>query len=115
MPSNLARRLRPAGLALLAAIALPGQALAAFEFSGLKTVFAVAGDGSRTPIGTVEFSPADADRYGFKLSMKTEAFTDHFLSMREFKCLPGQKEITCHVPYPYPHPATVTRTGLAWL
>lgn len=115
MPSNASLRPRRALISLLAALVLPAEALAAFEFSGSKTLFAVTGDGGRTPIGTVEFSPAAAGSYGFKISMKPEAFTDHFLSMREFKCLPGPKEISCHVPYPYPHPATVTRAGLAWL
>ena len=44
-----------------------------------------------------------------------KAFTDHFLSMREFKCVEGRGEILCHVPYPYPQPGQVTATDLAWL
>jgi hypothetical protein len=28
--------------------------------------------------------------------------------MREFKCLEGEAEIQCHVPYPYRNPGTVT-------
>ena len=40
---------------------------------------------------------------------------DHFLSMREFKCLPAAQEISCFVPYPYPQPGTVSAANFAWL
>ena len=40
---------------------------------------------------------------------------DHFLSMKEFKCLEGDGEIACHVPYPYAYPARVNAQNLGWL
>jgi hypothetical protein len=49
------------------------------------------------------------------VSVDHSKFTDHFLSMREFKCLQGAGEILCHVPYPYPRPSSVTREDFAWL
>lgn len=98
---------------ILAALALPAGA--AFEFSGLKSIVAVTADGSRLTIGTAEFRPADGGAATFRISFRSEAFTDHFLSMREFKCIPAAREISCHVPYPYPHPARVGPGNLAWL
>lgn len=65
-------------------------------------------------IGSVEFRPA-GDRHAFKLHLDHGKFKDYFLSMREFKCLEGQGEIQCHVPYPYRNPGTVTSKDLAWL
>jgi hypothetical protein len=35
--------------------------------------------------------------------------------MREFKCLQGPGELTCHVPYPHANPGSVVRGQWAWL
>lgn len=102
-------------LALLLGTAAMAPALAAFDYSGTKTLLAVMGDGTRTPIGTVAFTPAAGRATAFKISWRHEAFTDHFLSMREFKCLPGGPEISCQVPYPYAQPGTVAPGQHAWL
>lgn len=91
------------------------QGAAGFDFSGARSLVAVTADGAKTTIGTVQFTPADGGRASFKLTLKTALFTDFFLSMREFKCLPAAREISCHVPYPYPNPATVHAGDLAWL
>lgn len=91
------------------------QVAAGFDFAGTKSLVAVTADGTRTTIGAVQFTPADGGAATFKLTLKTEVFTDFFLSMREFKCLPAAKEVSCHVPYPYPNPATVSPGNLAWL
>jgi hypothetical protein len=100
---------------LLAALALAGSAAAAFDFNGRKALVAVTADGARTPLGHIDFTPVAGAPTTFRLALKTEVFTDHFLSMREFKCLNAAQEISCHVPYPYAHPATVGPGQLAWL
>jgi hypothetical protein len=106
-----------AAATLAAAFAAPGPACATtpFEFTGNKTLTAVMADGRRIQIGSVLFTPTEGGKAGFRLTLKPEAFSDHFLSMREFKCLPGGPEISCHVPYPYRHPATVGPGDVAWL
>jgi hypothetical protein len=93
---------------------LPGAE--AFELEGTRGVWLVAKDGGRIEVARIAFTPAGPGLpVRFALTMAHERFTDHFLSMREFKCLPGSGEILCHVPYPYPQPATLTRDNLAWL
>jgi hypothetical protein len=91
----------------------------AFELEGTRSVWLWAKDGSRTEVARITFTPAVTGAAGqpvrFALQMAHERFTDYFLSMREFKCLPGNGEILCHVPYPYTQPATITRDNLAWL
>lgn len=100
----------------LAGMGLSWPAWAAFDFSGTRTVSAVTGDGVKTPIASIRFSPAQQPGVStFKVDLQVEKFTDHFLSMREFKCLPGAKEISCYVPYPYKTPATASADNLAWL
>ena len=72
-------------------------------------------DGTSVRIGRVDLGPPVDGTRRFALTMDPAVFTDHFLSMREFKCLPGGSEILCHVPYPYPHPGTLREGDAAWL
>ncbi|MEP4194903.1 MAG: hypothetical protein ABJL99_04620 [Aliishimia sp.] len=62
-----------------------------------RKVFLEAEDTSRIQIATIEIA---ADRR-YSVSMNDTVFTDHFLSMRPFKCLEGAVKHWCHVPYPY--------------
>jgi hypothetical protein len=87
----------------------------AWEMDGIKTVSIVTRDQQIIPIGTVEFTPMPNGAAGFKLNMDTKRFTDHFLSMKEFKCLEGGDEVLCHVPYPYKTPGIVDKRDFAWL
>jgi hypothetical protein len=106
----------PRGGPLFFAAALVAAATAAAgELAGEHPVRLHARDGSSVVIGHVVFDPAADGRIRFAFKLDTAPFSDHFLSMREFKCLPGQGEILCHVPYPYPQPGTVAADDLAWL
>ena len=69
---------------------------AASGFDGQREVFLVPGDGARVKIADLSISDGT---YG--ISMNDAVFTDHFLSMRPFKCLEGPEKHWCHVPYPY--------------
>ena len=91
------------------------SALAGPLAAGTKTVKLHAKDGTSVDIGTVTFTPRADGPMGFVWKADTSRFTDHFLSMREFKCLPGQGEIMCLVPYPYLQPGHVAANDLAWL
>ena len=95
---------------------LQGVAFAqAFEFNGERALIALTKDGQRTRIGSVFFQPAAAGAAGFRVQMDRATMHDHFLSMREFKCLPAAQEITCFVAYPYAQPGTVSPGNFAWL
>ncbi len=75
-------------------------------------------DGQQVLIGHVTFTPAAPAAPGlvhFAVKLDHSRFTDHFLSMREMKCLPGGTEILCHIPYPYTQPGTVSDAQFAWL
>ena len=88
---------------------------AAWQMDGRKTVTLHTRDGQALVLGTVDFRPRDDGRTAFAVTLDPARFTDFFLSMKEFKCLDGGGEVTCHVPYPYRQPGTVTVTDLAWL
>lgn len=87
----------------------------AFAFDGDKAIVARTRDGQATRIGTVRFRALESGRAGFEVRIDPAMMRDYFLSMREFKCLPAEVEVSCHVPYPYPQPATVSAGDLTWL
>jgi hypothetical protein len=99
------------GLAVAAAV----PARAAWDMVGSKAVVAHLADGSSVQIGSVQFTPAADGQTRFELTMAHGPFSDHFLSMREFKCLAGPPELTCHVPYPYRQAGLVSPGRYAWL
>ncbi|MBP6339059.1 MAG: hypothetical protein KA375_15785 [Vitreoscilla sp.] len=94
------------------AFALPARA---WQMDGTRIVTLHARDGQSLVLGQVDFKPRDDGRTGFVLKLDSERFKDFFLSMKEFKCLEGSGEVTCHVPYPYAQPGSVTANDLAWL
>lgn len=110
---SLTRALSTAACMAVATLASP--AATAWELSGSKTLTALTADGTRLRLGAVEFVPGADGATTFKLALDAGPFTDHFLSMREFKCVPGPTELSCHVPYPYAQPASVKPGQYAWL
>lgn len=109
--TGLRRAARWLGALSLAVPLLAG----AWELQGIKTLSVHTRDQLPIPIGRVTFEPRGDGRVAFRVELDTARFTDHFLSMKEFKCLDGRVEIACHVPYPYPQPGTVAADDLAWL
>lgn len=92
-----------------------GAANAAFVPEGAKQLSAVLADGRSVVIGDVTFSKDKGGNTVFALHLDHSQFTDFFLSMREFKCLPSDKEVACHVPYPYVSPFNVSDDKYTWL
>lgn len=107
-----ARRL--AVIAVLVTTLFGVPSAGAWELAGRHTIRLHPRVGDPIVIGTVEVRPV-ADRYAFSVQFDHKNFKDFFLSMREFKCLEGDGEIQCHVPYPYRHPSTVTESDFTWL
>lgn len=62
-----------------------------------KTVYLQDGAGQRIEIAQVDIAPDGS----YSVRMNDTVFSDHFLSMRPFKCLEGPAKHWCHVPYPY--------------
>lgn len=79
------------------AFALP---VAADPLTGLKEIVLRNGATEEIVIGQVEFLP-DGSGATYSISWNDAVFTDHFLSMRPFKCIEGAEKNWCQVPYPY--------------
>lgn len=82
--------------AWLCCISIVAQA----DLEGTRTIALIDKAGEETVIGTVLFTPA-ADKASFTIDLETDVFTDHFLSMRPFRCIEGPEDWACHLPYPY--------------
>lgn len=68
---------------------------------GKKTISLIDQDNTKLIVGTIEFIPR-GDFSNYKITWNDEVFSNHFLSMRPFKCLDGITKKWCKVPYPYP-------------
>ena len=101
--------------ALAVACLLASSPVVAWEMTGSHAIRLHPRTGDPLVIGTADFRPVANGRYSFSIHLDHGRFKDFFLSMREFKCLEGQSEIQCQVPYPYRHPGTVAPNDLAWL
>lgn len=96
-------------------LASPAASASGWTWDGTKTLSVHLADGSRLVLGQVRFTPRGDGSAGFAVTLRHEVLVDHFLSMREFKCLTAPQEITCHVPYPHAHPGTAGPGQLGWL
>ncbi|SHH74322.1 hypothetical protein [Marivita hallyeonensis] len=63
---------------------------------GRHAVFLESVGGDRIHIADIDVKDG-----AYAVDMASEPFSDHFLSMRPFKCLDGPEKTWCHVPYPY--------------
>lgn len=99
-----------ASLTWLALIAAP-VAYAADLPEGKKIVSLVTASGEKTPIGSVTFTK-DGDARLFTVQLDAPGFRTEFLSMRDFRCLSGEKEMWCHIPYPYEMQSRITPDNL---
>jgi len=70
------------------------------EFDGKYTIALVDHNDQETVIGDISFH-ADGSNSNFKLDLDAPVFSDHFLSMRPFRCIEGPEDWYCYLPYPY--------------
>ncbi len=82
---------------------------------GDRSIYLLDNQGSEHRIGRVELQQqAGSDLVAYQLEVDTGRFADHFLSMKEMKCLEGPEHM-CFLPYPYDNPHTLSETDLRWL
>lgn len=86
---SISRRIRRFACALAAAPCLAQT----WELQGTQTITAHTRDLRRITLGTVRFEPTGAGSASFVVTMAPTPLTDHFLSMKEFKCLEGPGEL----------------------
>ncbi len=73
----------------------------AATLDGEKTISLVEIDGTRHEVAKVKFTPSNG-AVAYQVEWNDDRFSEHFLSMRPFRCLEGATKYWCRVPYPYP-------------
>lgn len=91
-------------------ILLANPVYSAANTAETKTITLIGKDGSRLDIGSLSLMKTEA---GEKISVtfKEDKFSEHFLSMRPFKCIDGPQTL-CHLPYPYKSKELITADNL---
>lgn len=102
-------------MAIMPWVLLAGAGGKALADAGLPTgerrITLVSATGERLSIGRVTFTP-DGDARTITVALDAPEFRDEFLSMRPFRCLPGTKEMWCHLAYPYDLKGRITAGDL---
>lgn len=66
-----------------------------------RTVTLKPSEGESIDIATLEITNLKDGSFTYSIEMDDSKFSNHFLSMRPFKCFQGPKQMLCHLPYPY--------------
>lgn len=102
---------------LTAALLLPllafGTCASAVELAGTRQIYLIDSQGAKLAIGAIVIE-AEGEHYSYGIDLDLSQFHDHFLSMKEMKCLEGL-ELWCYVPYPYDNPHRFSADDLRWL
>lgn len=75
--------------------------LLAGEINLNKTVTLKSSGGETIDIGSIQLTRQPSGGFSYTLDIDHSKFSDHFLSMRPFKCFQGPIQMLCHLPYPY--------------
>lgn len=68
--------------------------------------------GAARNLGRLTLQTAGQDGQGYRIDWDDTQFSNHFLSMRPFKCLPHPSQLICHLPYPYEIRRVITDSDL---
>jgi len=101
-----------AKLLALIALVFTGSAVAA-DFPENPGIFLIDSEQRETRIGDVTFSKANNKDVAVLVNIDTGVFTEHFLSMRPFRCIEGEAEWFCYLEYPYELRSVVTKDDLS--
>jgi len=77
-------------------------------FPESASISLISTDGTKANIGAIKFSNKPDGSAAFSLDIGGDQFSDHFLSMRPFKCMTEHKDWYCYLAYPYEIGNTIT-------
>lgn len=79
---------------------------------GTKSIIVTSASGETLKLGDVTFGK-HGDARSIAVKLDAPQFQEQFLSMRPFRCVPGTKQMWCHLDYPYPLAGRITKDDLA--
>lgn len=90
--------------------------LTAAEFPKQAGIYLVDSQQEEVRIGSVTFTTEesdDSDSVTIDVDIDNSVFSEHFLSMRPFRCLTDEKEWFCYLEYPYELRLSINRDDLS--
>jgi len=85
----------------------------AADFPEQANIYLLDSNNKETRIGEMRFTGTDNDLTAIQVNIGTDAFTEHFLSMRPFRCIEGESEWFCYLEYPYDLRSVITANDLS--
>ncbi len=76
-----------------------------------KTITLIGKDGSKLEVAKIIFSNEEDNKQSFEIKWDDSKFSEHFLSMRPFKCIDGPQTF-CHLGYPYKTKNRISKSDL---
>ena len=64
-------------------------------------------------IADITFTDTQSGATAVQINLDTSKFTEHFLSMRPFRCIEGESEWFCYLSYPYDLRSLITEDDLS--
>ena len=89
------------------------SSLFAAEFPENAGIYLLDSQQRETRIGSVVFNDVGDNQYAIQVDIDNSQFTEHFLSMRPFRCIEGQTEWFCYLEYPYDLRSIVSKDDLS--
>lgn len=83
------------------------------SFPDTAAVYLVDAQQQETKIADVRFIKTQNGSTAVKVDLDTSRFTEHFLSMRPFRCIEGETEWFCYLSYPYDLRSLITEDDLS--
>ena len=76
-----------------------------------KTITLIGKDGSKLEVAKIILTPQENKTHSFEIKWDDSKFSEHFLSMRPFKCIDGPQTF-CHLGYPYKTKNRISKSDL---
>lgn len=84
------------------------------QLEGQRSILLSNPNGEQVQIGTVEFTPLNAESKAFKVTLAEDKMQEYFLAMRPFKCVSGATQQYCLFPVSN-EPAIISKTDFTTL
>ena len=85
----------------------------AADFPPDAGIYLVDAQQNETRVGDISFTDIDDGKTVVRVEIDNDQFTDHFLSMRPFRCIEGDTEWFCYLQYPYDLRSVITVDDLS--
>ncbi len=87
--------------------------LFAADFPDNASIYLIDAQQQETRIGAVTFKNVGDGNTAVQVNIDNSQFSEHFLSMRPFRCIEGESEWFCYLEYPYDLRSVITTEDLS--